>query len=54
MIPANYLEAVNSPDSNEWILAMRTEFNSFVESSIFEWQKAPKNKNIGSRCFLFK
>ena len=46
MIPANYFEAVNSPDSNRWILAMRREFDPLIENNTFEWQKTPKNKNI--------
>ena len=45
MIPTNYTEAVNSVDSNTWILAMR-EFDSLVENT-FEWQKAPRYKNCG-------
>ena len=53
MIPTNYSEAVNSPDSNNWILAMRREFDSLVENDTFERQKAPRNINIvGSRWFL--
>ena len=53
VIPANYSEAVNSPEFNNWILAMRREFVSLVENNTFEWQKAPTNKNIiGSRWFF--
>ena len=53
MIPINYSEVINSPDSNNWILAMRRKFDSQVENNTFEWQKALKNKNIiGSRFFL--
>ena len=37
MIPANYFEAVNSLDSNKWILAMRREFDSLVENNTFKW-----------------
>ena len=52
-IPAHYSEAVNSVNSNNWILPMRGEFDSLVENSTFEWQKAPKNKTIiGCRCFF--
>ena len=33
---------------------MMREFDSLVENNTFEWQKAPKNKNIiGSIFFLF-
>ena len=53
MIPANYSEAVNSPDSKKWILAMRKEFDSLVEINTFEWQKAPQNKNIISSRWFF-
>ena len=54
MIPVNYSEDVNSPDSKKWILAMRKEFDSLVENNTFEWQKALKNKNIiGSRWFFY-
>ena len=42
MIPANYSEAVNSVDLNDWILAMKREFDSLVENNTFEWQKVPK------------
>ena len=53
MIPSNYSEAINSPDSKRWILAMRKEFDSLAENDTFEWQKAPKNKNIiGCRWFF--
>ena len=33
MIPANYSEAVNPPDSNKWTLAMRREFDALVENN---------------------
>ena len=50
MIPANYSEAANSPDSKKWILAMRKEFDSLIENNTFERQKALRNKNnIGDR-----
>ena len=32
-IPANYSAAVNSVDSNNWILAMKREFDSLVENN---------------------
>ena len=52
-IPANYTEAVNSVDTDNWILAMQRESDS-LENDTFEWQKAPRNKNIvGSRLFFF-
>ena len=32
---------------------MKREFDSLVENNVFEWQKAPRNKNIvGCRCFF--
>ena len=32
---------------------MQKEFDSLVENNTFEWQKAPRNKNIvGSRWFF--
>ena len=37
MIPTNYSEAINSPDSKRWILAMWKEFDSLVENNTFEW-----------------
>ena len=40
-------------DSNNWILAMRREFHSLVKNNTFEWQKAPRNKNIGSSRLFF-
>ena len=46
MISTNYSEALNSQDSKRWILAMKKDFGSLVENNFFEWQKAPKNKNI--------
>ena len=49
-IPTNYTEAVNS---DNWILVMRREFDSLVENNIFEWQKAPRNKNIVSSRWFF-
>ena len=52
-IPTNYTEAINSVNSNNWILVMKREFVSFVENNTFEWQKAQRNKNIvGSRWFF--
>ena len=52
-IPTNYTEAVNSLYVDNRILAMRREFDSRVENNTFEWQKAPRNKNIiGRRCFF--
>ena len=53
MIPSNDSEAVNSPDLKKWILAMRKEFDSFVENNTFEWQKALKNNNIISSKYFF-
>ena len=54
MIPTNYSEDINFPDSKRWILTMKKEFDSLVENDTFEWQKAPQSKNIiGSRCFFF-
>ena len=41
-IPANYFEAISSIDLNNWILAMKREFDFLVENNTFEWQKAPK------------
>ena len=32
---------------------MKREFDFLVENNTFEWQKAPRNKNVGSRCFFF-
>ena len=53
-IPTNYTEAFNSVNSNNWILAMRREFDSLIENDIFEWQKAPRNINIvGCKYFFF-
>ena len=43
MIPANYSEAVNSVDLNNWILAMKREFDSLEENNTFERQKATRN-----------
>ena len=40
-IPTHYADAVNSADSNNWILAMKREFDSLKENNTFEWQKAP-------------
>ena len=53
MIPVNHTEAVNSVDTNNWILAMWREFDSLVENNTFEWQKAPRNKNIVSSGWFF-
>ena len=53
MIPANYSEAVNSPDSKKWILVMRREFDSLEKNNTFEWQEALKNKNIHSSRWFF-
>ena len=46
MIPTNYAESVNSVDSNNWILALKREFDSLIENNTFEWWKTPRNKNI--------
>ena len=46
MITAKYSVAINSVDSNNWILAINREFDSLIENNTFEWQKAPRNKNI--------
>ena len=52
-IPANYCEVGNSVDSNNWIFAMKREFDSLVENNTFEWQKVQKNWNIiSSKCFF--
>ena len=32
---------------------MSRKFDSFVENNTFEWQKAPRNKNIVSRRWTF-
>ena len=52
-IPTNYAEAVKSVYSNNWILAMQREFDSLVDNNTFEWQKAPRNKNIVSSRWFF-
>ena len=49
--PPNYTVAINSLDCKNWISTMRREFDS-LENNTFEWQKAPRNKNIVVRCFL--
>ena len=35
-ILANYTDAVNSFDSNNWILAIRKEYDTLVENNTFE------------------
>ena len=52
-IPTNYTEAINSEDSVYWVSAMQKEFDFFVENNTFEWQKAPRDKNIVSRRWLY-
>ena len=52
-IPSNYAEAINSVNSNNWILAMKGEFDSILENTTFEWQKAPRNKNIVVSWWFF-
>ena len=32
---------------------MRKEFDSMVKNDTFEWQKAPKNKNIIGSTWVF-
>ena len=54
MILASYAEAVKSVNSNNWILAMKREFDSLVENNTFEWQKVPRNKNIVGSWFLLQ
>ena len=44
MVPDNYSEAVNSPDSNKWILAMRREFDSLVENITLNGRRPLKIK----------
>ena len=53
MITAKYSAAINSVDSNNWILAINREFDSLIENNTFEWQKAPRNKNIVSSRWIF-
>ena len=53
-IPTDFTEAVNSVESNTWILAMWGEIDSLVENNTFEWKKASRNKNIvGSKWFFY-
>ena len=53
-ILTDYTEAINLIEPKNWILAVRKEFDPLVKDNTFEWQKAPRNKNIvGSRCFFF-
>ena len=35
-IPTNYTDAINSVDSENWILVMWKEFDSLVENNTFE------------------
>ena len=53
MITAKYSAAINSVDSNNWILRINREFDSLIENNTFEWQKAPRNKNIFSSRWIF-
>ena len=53
MITAKYSAAINSVDLNNWILAINREFDSLIENNTFEWQKAPRNKNIVSSRWIF-
>ena len=48
-----YSVAINSVDSNNWILAINREFDSLIEYNTFEWQKAPRNKNIVGSRWIF-
>ena len=43
-IPANYSEAINSPDSNNWILTMRREFDSLVDIILLNGRQLQKIK----------
>ena len=40
-------------DLNNWILAMKREFDYLVENNSFEWQKVPRNKNIVCSRWFF-
>ena len=54
-IRTNYTEAVNSMDSENWILAMQKELDSLVENNTLEWQKAPRNENtVSGKLFLWR
>ena len=53
MVPTNYSETVNYPNSNNWISAMRREFDSLGGNNTFEWQNTPKNENIISSRWIF-
>ena len=52
-ITAKYSVAINSVDSNNWILATNREFDSLIENNTFEWQKVQEIKNIVSSRWIF-
>lgn len=48
--PQTYKEAVNGPDREKWLAAMRSEMDSLVEKDVFELVPLPKGKKaIGSK-----
>ena len=38
---------------NNWILAINREFDFLIENNTFEWQKAPRNKNVVCSRWIF-
>ncbi|GBL60413.1 hypothetical protein AVEN_191651-1, partial [Araneus ventricosus] len=46
-------EALNGPNSEEWLEAMRTEYNALLKNQAWKLVKRPKDKNIiGSKWVL--
>ena len=49
-MPANYKEAMNSPESSHWQIAMEAEISAFNEANAYSLVTVPKNQHvIGSR-----
>lgn len=52
--PQSYEDAINSPQKDEWLEAMKCEYNSLIENGVWMLVERPLNKNIIKTKWVFK
>jgi len=52
--PLTIEQALNSPDKDEWVQAMRKEYTSLIKNDTWEYVKKPENANVLTAKWVFK
>ena len=53
VIPTNYKQAINSQNKEEWLIAMRDEYNSMMENHVWTLVHLPQGKKVISTRWVF-